>query len=72
MKCNTLNDYFVSIGESIAEAFVDVEAFVFECRVPKNISYKIPKVESSYVLKGAESNECKQSYWNRWNHITFL
>ncbi len=27
------------------------EAFVFECRVPKNISYKIPKVESSYVLK---------------------
>ncbi len=27
------------------------EAFVFECRVPINISYKIPKVESSYVLR---------------------
>ncbi len=27
------------------------EAFVFEHRVPKYISYKIPKVKSSYVLK---------------------
>ncbi len=45
------NDFFVSNGESLAEAFVGGEAFVFERRVPTNISYKIPKVESSYVLR---------------------
>ncbi len=45
-----LKDCFVNIGESLVEAFVGGEAFVFECRVPTNISYKIPQVESSYVL----------------------
>ncbi len=33
------------------EHFVGGEAFVFERRVPTNTSYKIPKVESSYVLR---------------------
>ncbi len=37
--------------ESLAKAFVGGAAFAFERRVPTNISYKIPKVESSYVLK---------------------
>ncbi len=45
------NDFFVSIGESLMEAFVGGQAFVFKRRVPKNICYKIPKVESWYVLK---------------------
>ncbi len=46
-----LNDCFLSIGESLCKAFVGGEAFVFEHRVPTNISYNIPKVESSYVLR---------------------
>ncbi len=56
------NDFYVSIGESLAEAFVGGEAFVFERREPTNISYKIPII---ICFKGAESNECKQSHWNR-------
>ncbi len=44
-------NFLVSISESRAEAFVCGKTFVFECRVPTNISYNIPKVESSYVLK---------------------
>ncbi len=51
LLATAFNNVFVSIRESLAEAFVDGEAFVFECRVPNNISYKFPKVESSYVLK---------------------
>ncbi len=49
--------FFVSIGESLAEAFVSDEAFVFELGVPTNISYKIPKVESLYVLRELSANK---------------
>ncbi len=45
------NDSFLSIGESLVEAFVGAEEFVFKRRAPKNISYKIPKVESPLLLK---------------------
>ncbi len=47
-----LNDVIIyGMYVCIAEAFVGGEAFDFECRVPTNIIYKIPKVESSYVLR---------------------
>ncbi len=48
---NAFNVFLVIIGESLAEAFMSGEAFVFERRVLTNIIHKIPKVESSYVLK---------------------
>ena len=45
------NNFFVKIGESLAEAFIGYPEYSLNIRVPGNVNFEIPQLKPDFVLK---------------------